>query len=183
MALLNTRQLKAKIKSIGSQSNKMRGIIHEVLVSCAFHSAKDGQITPFNDLLEAVGNGTRKAGIVMWAETYGFVRYEKGVFLNNKESRKGVVVTNEADFAEYKKIMDTSPHWADMVKPEPVKSIFDVSKYLSNVLAKLAAEGSDDVVPYIERAIAEYNVALELKVQAEALAELASNDAELALTA
>jgi hypothetical protein len=115
-----------------------------------------GNINHFNDLLEAVGSGTRKAGIVLWAETYGFVRIAKGVFVNNKEARKGLSITCEADFQPYVDVMNKNPHWADIVPKEQVTSVFDADKYLTKVLEKLAKEGSDAVVPYLEEAINKY---------------------------
>ena len=68
MSIQSLKELNRSIKSLGTNANKFRGAVHTALVSCAYHSAKDGQITPFNDLLKAVGTGTRVKGIVLWAK-------------------------------------------------------------------------------------------------------------------
>lgn len=169
MAIQSIKELNKAIKTLGTNANKFRGLVHSALISCAYHSAKDGQITPFNDLLKAVGNGTRTKGIVLWAETYGYVQLKNGEFINNKASREGLSVTCEADFAEQVQIMNTNPHWADIVPKEVNVSIFDQNKYLLDVLARITAKGDEALVPFLETAISLY------KTQ-KAIKELASND-------
>ena len=99
------------------------------------------------------------------------MQIKDGVFINNKSSRAGLSVTCEEDFAEHMALMNTNPHWADMVGKEPTVSVFDVSKYLTSVLARLEKENHVDVVPFLEKAIAEFNAQ-------QALLDLAANDLE-----
>ena len=163
MAIQSIKELNKSIKAIGTNANKFRGAVHTALIACAYHSAKDGQITPFNDLLKAVGNGTRKAGIVLWAETYGFVQLKNGEFINNKAGRVGHSITDEASFEPYRVKMETSPHWADIVPAEKNVSVFDQNKYLLDVLARITAKGDNTLVPYLETAIALYKTEKAMK--------------------
>lgn len=179
MPVKNIKELNTAIRSLKTRSATYRADVQTALISCAFHSAKDGQITPFNDLLEAVGNGVRKAGIVMWAETFGFVQFsaKDGNFINNKASRKDLAVANEDDFAPYLKSIDASPSWCDMVKPEPIKSMFDEDAYIAKVLEKLTKEGSD-IASFLEVALISYKADKAVK-ELKLLAEKRDADAKL----
>lgn len=185
MALMTVTQLNRSIKSIKGNSTKLRNAIQEALISCAFHAAKDGQVTPFNDLLDAVGTSTRIKGLTLWAETYGFVCVKHEKFVPNKSARKDANVTDEASFAEFEKAMREGVAWYDMVAPEPVRSMFDAGHYLDGVLTKLEKENCAALVPFLQTAIDEYNkkVAHEALV-AEELARLEAlkPEAEQAMT-
>jgi hypothetical protein len=174
MSVMNGVKLAAQIRSIRNNTKNLRTQVQEALISCAYHAVKDGQITPFNQLLDAVGNGTRVKGLTLWAETYGFVRVKEGRFVLNKSARDKTAVLNEDDFAPFEKAMREDVQWYDMVPKEAVKSAFDPSTYLTHVLEKLEKEGVKEIVPYIEKAIAEFNQAQAIK----SLATEAANASE-----
>jgi len=161
MSVMNIQKLNAQIKSIGGNSSKLRDAIQEALISCAYHAVKDGQITPFNNLLQAVGTNTRIKGITMWAELYGFVRMEKGAFVLNKTMRKEAQVSDEKDFEVFENVMRSSPAWYDIAPKEKAVSIFDAEQYLNTVLTKLDKEGEAQLVEAIKTAVALYNLKQE----------------------
>lgn len=163
MSVMSSSKLSAQIRSIGTHSKTLREQIQEVLISCAYYAAKDGNTNPFNQLLAAVGTATRIKGLTAWAELYGFVQVKQEKFILNKSARKEANVTDEASFAEFESIMRASPMWFDIVPAEKPTSIFDASHYLSGVIAKLEKEGVADVVPYITNALEEYNKAQAIK--------------------
>lgn len=172
MSVMSSINLSAQIRSIGTNSKAVREQIQEVLISCAYYAAKDGNINPFNQLLAAVGTATRIKGLTAWAELYGFVQVSKEKFILNKSARKEANVTDEASFAEFESVMRSSPMWFDIVPAEKPTSIFDASHYLSGVIAKLEKEGIADIVPYITDAIESYNKTQALKALAmESLGE------------
>jgi hypothetical protein len=158
MSVMNPTKLSAQIRSIKMNTKKVREQIKEALISCAYYAAKDGNTNPFNQLLEAVGTATRIKGLTMWAELYGFVVVKHEKFALNKSARKEANVTDEASFAPFEKAMREGPMWFDVAPAQPVKSIFDPSHYLSGVIAKLEKEGAAEVVPYITKAIDQYNL-------------------------
>ena len=157
MALMTVTQLNRSIKSIKGNSAKLRDAIQEALISCAYHAVKDGQVTPFNDLLEAVGTSTRIKGLTLWAEMYGFVAVKHEKFVPNKSARKEANVTDEASFAQFEAAMRDGVKWYDMVPKEVARSMFDAGHYLAGVLTKLEKESCAGLVPYLEKAIADYN--------------------------
>lgn len=172
MQLMSTAKLSAQIRSIKGNSTKLRQQIQEALISCAYYAVKDGQVTPFNQLLDAVGTNTRIKGLTLWAETFGFVLVKNEKFVLNKSARNEADVKTEADFQPYYDAIMAGPTWFEIVPKETAKSIFDPSTYLSNVIKKLETEGVADVVPYIQKAIDEYNQAQAIKQLAlEALGE------------
>ena len=174
---MSSTKLSAQIRSIKGNSHKLRDQIQDALISCAYYAVKDGQVTPFNQLLEAVGTNTRVKGLTAWAETWGFVRIVHGKFELNKHARKEAHVRDEADFEAFEAAMRSAPSWYDIVPKEKVESIFDASHYLTNVLAKLDKEGQKELADVIEKAISAYNekVALDnLKLEAETCLKLAA---------
>ena len=161
MALMTTKQLAGQIKSIKSNTKKVREQIQEALISCAYQASR-GNLNYFNAILEAVGTATRIKGLTLWAETYGFVVVKNEKFVLNKSAVKEANVTSEEDFVEFEKVMRASPMWFDMVPKESVQSIFDAGHYLSGVLTKLQKENCDELVPFIKKAIDDYNAKITL---------------------
>lgn len=172
MSVMSSIKLSAQIRSIGSNSKKVREQIQEVLISCAYYAAKDGNTNPFNQLLAAVGTATRIKGLTAWAELYGFVQVSKEKFILNKSARKEANVTDEASFAEFESVMRSSPMWFEIVPAEKVTSIFDASHYLDGVIAKLEKEGANDAKFFLQEAVDKYKAADALiKLKLESLGE------------
>ena len=172
MAILNSKQLTAKIKSIHGNSTKLRDAIQEALISCSYYAIKDGDVGSFNRLIDAVGTNTRIKGLTLWAETWGAVRVKEGKLVINKSVRSEMSVTNEADFVEYEAMMRAAVPWYDMVPAEKATSIFDADDYLKNVITKLTKENQDTLAAVVQNAVQEYRKAkvLEaLKAESEAV--------------
>lgn len=163
MAIMSTTKLSAQIRSIQGNATKLRAQIQEALISCAYYAVRHGEVRPFNQLLDAVGSGTRVKGLTLWAETFGFVRVKEGKFILNKTARAEADVKTEEDFAPFEDAMRQAAPWYDIVPKEVVRSQFDVSSYLTTVINKLDRENASDVVPYIQKAIDEYNQAQAIK--------------------
>lgn len=139
MQLMSNIKLAAQIRSINTKSSKLREQIQDVLISCAYHAMKDGQITPFNDLLKAVGSNTRVKGITMWAEKFGCVMVKDDKFVLNKSAKAKTDVTCEDDFAPYYAEMVASK-WYDVAPKEVKTSIFEATTYLDGVAKRLEKE-------------------------------------------
>lgn len=154
MSVMTAKALNAAIKSIGTSREKLQEAIHEALISCAYFSMKDGNVTPFNQLLESVGNAARIKGIAMWAELNAPVIIRQGEFVYNKTAGKALHVTCEDDFTEYEIEMRLMPKWHEVAGKEKVPSIFDCPKYLEGVYKKLEKEGQQDVAEVLKKAIA-----------------------------
>jgi hypothetical protein len=155
MAVMNSTKLAAQIRSIRTNAVKMREQIHEALISCAYYAVKDGNTNPFNQLLDAVGSTARLKGITMWSEVYGFVRVKDEKFVLNKSARKEADVTDEASFASFEAEMRSGPKWWEIVGKEAVTSIFDPSKYIEGVIAKLDKEGYKDFAEGVKGLLAD----------------------------
>lgn len=156
MAILNSKQLTSKIKSIANNSTKLRDAIQEALISCAFYAIKDGDVGSFNRLLDAVGTNTRIKGLTLWAETWGCVRVKDERFVINKAARAEMDVHSEADFADIEAMMRSAVQWYDMVPQEKPKSMFDPENYLANVVAKLEKEHQEALAKRVADVINAY---------------------------
>jgi len=155
MAVMSTKNLSTTIKSIKGARAKLDDQIQECLVSCAFYAMKDGNVTPFNQLLDAVGKSTRIKGLTLWAETCGApVLIREGQFAYNKTAGKALHITNEEEFAAYEIEMRMMPKWYDIVPPEKAESIFDAPRYLEGVYKKLEKEGQKEVADVLRKAVA-----------------------------
>lgn len=157
--VLTSKQLAGAIRSINGNSTKLREAIQEALISCAYYAAKDGQVTPFNDLLQAVGTATRIQGLSLWAETWGFVRVKNGKFAVNASARKEQNITSETDFADYEDTIRAAAPWFDMMPKQVATSMFDASVYLDHVIAKLDKEGANDAKAFLLEAVQKYKQA------------------------
>ena len=172
MAVMTSIKLAAQIRSIKGNSSKLKTQIQDTLISCAYYAAKDGQVTPFNQLLEAVGTSARIKGLTMWGEVYGFVQVKQGKFVLNKTQRKEANITDEASFASFEATMRAAPLWCDLVPKESTTSIFDASVYLDHVIAKLDKEGASTAKAFLMDAVDKYKKAdAMIKLQLEAMEE------------
>lgn len=161
--MFTIKQLNSKIKSINGRAASLRGDIQEVLIAASYHAMKDGQITPFNQLLDAVGNGTYIKGITLWAETFAPVRIKDGVFVYNKTAAKEYHVTNEADFADFEADM-RKINWWDIAGKQKTQSMFDLDDYASNVEKKLSKEGYIGLAEAVKKLIDEYHAAQKAEI-------------------
>lgn len=145
MSIMTAKQLTSAIKSIKGNRTKLQEQIHEALISASFYAMKDGNATPFTQLLDAVGNATHLKGITMWSELNAPVIVRDGEFAINKSARKELHVTTEADFAPYEKDMRDGPKWYEIAGKQKVESVFDPMSYLGRVADKLDKEGFGDL--------------------------------------
>lgn len=124
---MEAKKLNTLIKSIGAGAKKAREQIQTALVGCAYQAAFHRNTDPFNRLFGAVGNGTRKEGMLKWASTYAPVHFSKGeVKLSGaRQKEMAATMTEEQFFAE----MAGAALWHDMVKPEPVANPWDSVKF------------------------------------------------------
>jgi hypothetical protein len=165
--MLSNKEFAGKIKTVTTNAANVRATVQELLVTAAFYAYKDKNYTPFAQILSAVGDGSRKAGIYAWAETFAPMRVVKGELVGCKVAHGKVSVTTEAEYLEL--IAETGAAetmWYETVEKEKAVSVFDPTGYLAQVLKKLNKEGMPDLADHIRRGAEAY--ALEV-----AMAELA----------
>lgn len=132
---MEAKKLNTLIKSIGAGAKTARERIQTALVGCAYQAAFHRNTDPFNRLFEAVGNGTRKEGMLRWASTYAPVRFSKGeVKLSDTNQKKMVATMTEEQFAAE---IAKAALWYDMVKPEPVANPWDSVKFAEALALQL----------------------------------------------
>ncbi len=158
MTIMTTKQLSAKISSIGKSAEKFAGDVQEALIHCGFYVMKDGNTTPLNQLLDAVGTGTRLKGLTTWAELFLPVRIKDERFVVNKHAAKEQRVSNEDEYAEYRAAMEAAPRWDKIVGKEKPESIWDSGKYLARVIKKLSDEGDAELAEAIKAAELAYRI-------------------------
>ena len=183
MAFMDTSALKKSINSIGKTSTKLRDNIQHALISCVYQDIK-GNTDYFNMLLKAVGTGARLQGIVLWAETHGFVQYSKkeGKFINNKSKRAGLAEMSDAEFDTLYAELLVSAKWYEIAGKEPVKSAFDVSDYMKGVEKKLEGEGQADMLDFVHQAVLAFKkqqAIKEMQATAEQAAAEVANEVEV----
>jgi hypothetical protein len=157
MAILTSiSALTAQIGVVGKSKDKLRDQIQDLLVSCAYHAAKDGQVGPYNMLLDAVRDTARVRGITMWIETYGFGHVQKDRIVVSKTARKEANVTDLASFAEFAKSMEEGAKWYEIAPKEQISSIFDPVRYGMSVKGKFEKEGLADLGLEVEKLVVSF---------------------------
>jgi hypothetical protein len=160
MSVINVKALSAKIGLVRANAEATRELIQGLLPSCAYYAMKDGNVTPFNQLLEAAVKGrVTTKGIIAWAELFAPVYIKNEQFQYSKNAAGQIHVTSEADFKEYEAEM-VQVKWYEIVGEEKVKSTWQADAYLENVIKTLRKHGvSSDVIAKVELAEMEVRVA------------------------
>jgi hypothetical protein len=165
---MESKKLTALIKKIAGNSGTLRDDIQSALIGCAFHAQVHGNVTAFNQLFQAVGKGTRIAGMSMWAATYAPVHFKDGTALLSKNRRDefdGTPEEFEADLAD-------SAKWYDTVEAETPANPWDSSMFLKKLDVYLVqqikkAEKNDGNVAEILK-----NLEMALRIQTTKLEEV-----------
>lgn len=132
---MEAKKLNQLIKSIGTSAKTAREQIQIALCGCAYQVVFHRNTDPFNRLLEAVGNGTRKEGMLKWASTYAPIHFAKGeVKLSDARQKEMVATLTEEEFAA---TMAESALWYDMAKPVPIANPWDSVKFAETLALHL----------------------------------------------
>jgi hypothetical protein len=158
MTIMTSSQLRGAITTIRTNSTKLRETIHEALVSATYYAYKDGNAETYNQILEAVGNGTHKRGITLWVELVaGIAHVKEGKFALNKKVRNEAGIINEETFAaieeEIRKVA-----WHEVAGEQKAKSVFDADKYLDGVIRKLERESSSELAELVKTALIQFHI-------------------------
>ena len=158
MKLYQNKDLQDLFGNIKADAASFAQKVHEALTSCAFYAFKDGNTTPFNQLLDAVGNGTHVKGITRWVELVARIgRVSNGVIVVNKKVRDESGVIDEATFKpfydEMSKVM-----WLNATPKQKTESVFDEADYLKRVIAKLTKEGYPELARMVKDAELDYSI-------------------------
>jgi hypothetical protein len=172
MAIMTKTQLSGAIRSIKTSRARLQDQIQETLISATFYAMKDGNVTPFNQLLDALGNSMHIKGVTMWAEVNAPVLVRDKAFTLNKTAAKALHVENEDDFAEYEADMRATAKWYEIAGPQKVESIFDPMNYLGKVADKLQKEGFEQLALEIRAAKGHFEMELIDAVEAVSMAPL-----------
>ncbi len=156
MSVMNSKQFSSKVNAIKNNSAKFAEDVHEVLITATFYAHTTGDIRPFNRVLEAVGDGTRKKGITMWIELIaGIGRVKDGEIVLNKKARNEAGITSEERFADIEPDL-RAVRWDQVVGKEKVASVFDEGRYMNGVYSKLTTNGYAGLADHLKRAELEY---------------------------
>lgn len=152
MATMTQSQYSDNLKKLRTDSKAFANLVQEMLVSAAFFAFKDGNCTPFNQMIEAVGPGTHLAGITRWIELVaGIGRVKEGKIVLNKKVREDSGVIDEKTFAPFEEEM-RKVMWHDTTPRQKAESVFDEGSYMKRVLKKLTDQGFGDLADALKQA-------------------------------
>lgn len=144
------KRVRKQIGSIKTRNATLRKMIQSTLNEIAAHAYQHGDVTLFDQLLDAVRGQDRNA-LIEWIEEYGFATMrtsgpKSGTFGKNKDA------VEAADFADGQAVYDD--YSADTTKVVPwfdfVKSVKQIAKNMSApqllnaLMAKLAMHADPD---------------------------------------
>lgn len=132
---MDVKKLNSLIATIGKNAKTAREQIQAALIGCAYQTMFHRNTDPFNRLFDAVGNGTRKEGVLKWASLYAPVHFSKGeVKLSDARQKEMVATITPEQFAAE---MNDAPMWCDLAKPEPVANPWDSVKFAEGLALHL----------------------------------------------
>ena len=138
---MELKKLNTLISSIGKKSAALRDDIQHALIGCAEQAQLHRNTTPFNNLFNAVGAGTRREGMLKWASIYAPVHFKDEKVVLSDKRQKEYDGTAEELAAE----LATAEKWYALAKPEPVANPWDSKKFAENLALSLenAAKKAD----------------------------------------
>lgn len=126
--IMEVSRLNKMIGVIGRRGLQVHAMIQQAAVQCVAHSIMYGNVTPANQLCDALTNGARKDALVKYLETFGAIAYVKADKKLHHLKRESVEWSDE--YA--KQCAETD--WSKVKKqPEP-SSIYDVTDALEKLI-------------------------------------------------
>jgi hypothetical protein len=158
MNIFTGEQLQGCFKKLSKHAGVFNKVVQDALLSCAYYAFKDGNTTPFDQLIAAVGPGVHVKAITRWIELVsGIGRVYKGAIVLNKKVRdmSGVI-----DLDTFKPFYDdmTQVMWFDAAGKQKMESVFDEGVYLKGVCTKLTKNGWAGLAEAIKQAELQYLV-------------------------
>lgn len=166
--VMTAAQFKTAIKGISTTAGKLRDQVHLALIAAAYFAFKDGNTTPFNQIIASCGNAAHIKGITMWIELVsGIGRVEDEVIVLNKKVREQSGVIDEASFQQFADEMD-KVKWYEVAGEQKPESVFDEGEYMKRVTKKLTKEGYSDLAEALKQTELKWLIARR-KAEAAAL--------------
>jgi hypothetical protein len=156
--LYTSKQYAASLNTLAKNQKQADELIHQLACNAIYHSVKDGQVTPANQLLAKLGRSSRKNDLISWIIRYGNFKWnatEKTLehCAKHKHEELAAHVQAEAAF--------NSPFYDEVVERRPIESV-DVLALIKSSVNKVKKEMKE---------AAESGRSLEVK-HAEALTDL-----------
>jgi hypothetical protein len=134
--LRTTKEFSSDLNTLAKLQGKSDELIHNLACNAVFHSVKDGQVTPANNLISKMGRSSRRNDLISWMVTYGNFKYnskEKVIEYcqKHKQSEEAAYLQAEAAF--------DSPFW-DEVKEAKVLQSIDVLALIKSSVHKVKTE-------------------------------------------
>jgi hypothetical protein len=137
-----------KIASIKTSTVALRADIQSALIDATYLClAHSGGTSPFQNILDAVGNAAHRQGITQWAETFAPVQLIKDKILLNKTAwnalnlddyRVNVILPEFEAYIESTGMNEASNLWYVIAKEKnTTTSVFDLDKSFDAFMKKL----------------------------------------------
>lgn len=121
---MEANEIKTMIGRIGKAAQKLSTQIQLCALECLIHTVKHGDVSLANNLIDAVGKGTRKATLYAWFEINGPFYLPKGKTQLAYDKTRADALKQEEEAALRERLEDIL--WTE-AKPEPKPvSVFDV---------------------------------------------------------
>ena len=149
MYTTDNKKFAAQIKGIVASTKNMREQVQAALIAATYLCLKNsGGTTPFQQILDAVGNAAHRQGITAWVETFAPVILQKNKLLLNKTAWKGLDI--EGILADFDKFiaesgMDQVLWYAIAEKQNTTESIWNYGTACDGLFKKLEKNGQPEL--------------------------------------
>lgn len=144
--MYNAKQFKSAVNTIKKTGAKLDDLIHNAACFAVFHSIKDGQITPAQDLISAMPNSGRRSNLISWLCLYGNLSWVQGklksVAHHGNKFKPGTSEREIVAFEQYEIALD-NPFWFEFEDAPIQQKPFDFDAKLIALLhqAKIVQAG------------------------------------------
>lgn len=136
LKLMSVEDINKGINQVKTSGARFDALVQRIAVECVAQSIIHRNVTPGNDLFNALPKGSRRDSLVAWFERFGHFAWmkteKKLAFFDAK------LEMTAAYFVEVR-----ATHWTTGTKPAAIVSTYDLEKEFSKVLDRLGKIVSD----------------------------------------
>ena len=141
---MNSKELLQAIGKIGKSAAKLTKDVQGVAIECAMHAVEHGNVTPANELIEALGKGMRRASLRAWFELNTCMYLPKGKTALSLDSDRAKDMRAEKP-EDIRETLAYLP-WEEAKPEAPVVSVVDISDAVDKFMKRMEGMVKDAAV-------------------------------------
>lgn len=159
MAIITGSQFTGGLKTLGTQTNKSRELIQELLITAVYFAERDGDVSSIQRVVDAVSN---TKAYDMWKIHAWLKKYDAPIkpsddgktYVYNAKKRHLSQSAPRSDFAPYETVMRQEPAWYESKKADPTPAqAWGVETGFENFIKKLISQGYNEAADAVKASL------------------------------